>query len=93
LPLFGRFSAMSLSEHERRLEEGRRPLADCPPGLTHFVIHRATDSPELRAMAPDWRSRVADLALSASVARKEAAAASGVRVIGFRAIREALRAG
>lgn len=93
LPLFDSFHVMSLTEHEGRLEEGRRALANCPPGLTHFVIHPATDTPELRAMAPDWRSRVADLALFASEAWKETVAASGVKVIGYRAIREALRAG
>jgi hypothetical protein len=91
LPLFDSFYAMSLSAHEGRLEEGLQALAACPPGLTHFVIHPTTDTPEVRAMAPDWRSRVADLALFTSQAWAEAVATSGVKVIGYREIRDAMR--
>jgi predicted glycoside hydrolase/deacetylase ChbG (UPF0249 family) len=93
LPLFDSFYVMSLSAHAGRLEEGLQALAKCPPGLTHFALHPAADTPEIRAMAPDWRSRVADLALFASEAWKEVVAASGVKVIGYRALRDALRAG
>lgn len=93
LPLFDSFYAMSLSAHEGRLEEGIQALADCPPGLSHFVIHPASDTPEIRAMAPDWRSRVADLALFTSPAWTEAVAMSGVKVVGYREIRDAMRAG
>lgn len=93
MPLFDSFYVMSLSQHDGRLEEGIRALAACPPGLTHFIIHPASDTPELRAMAPDYRSRVADLALFTSPAWSQAVASSGVKVIGYRAIRDALRAG
>jgi predicted glycoside hydrolase/deacetylase ChbG (UPF0249 family) len=93
MPLFDSFYAMSLSEHEGRLEEGIQALAACPPGLTHFVIHPVTDTPEVRAMAPDYRSRVADLALFTSPAWSQAVADSGVKVVGYRAIRDAMRAG
>jgi predicted glycoside hydrolase/deacetylase ChbG (UPF0249 family) len=92
LPLFDSFYAMSLSEHTGRLEEGIQALAACPPGLTHFVIHPTTDTPEIAAMAPDYRSRVADLALFTSPAWSQAVANSGVKVIGYRALRDAMRA-
>jgi hypothetical protein len=84
---------MSLTEHDGRLEQGVQALAACPPGLTYFVIHPASDTPELRAMAPDWRCRVADLALFTSPAWAEAVAASGVKVIGYRELRDVMRAG
>jgi chitin disaccharide deacetylase len=93
LPLFDRLHVMSLTEHTGRLEAGVQALAACPPGLTHFVIHPAADSPELRAMAPDWRCRVADLALFTSQAWTDAVASSGVKVIGYREIRDVMRAG
>lgn len=93
LPLFDSFYAMSLSEHEGRLAEGIQALANCRAGLTHFVIHPTTDTPEVRAMAPDWRCRVGDLALFTSPAWAQAVADSGVKVIGYRAVREAMRAG
>jgi predicted glycoside hydrolase/deacetylase ChbG (UPF0249 family) len=92
LPLFDAFYVTSLTEHENRLADGLRGLEACPPGLTHFVIHPAADTPELRAMAPDWRCRVADLALFTSTAWAEAVAKSGVKVIGYRKIRDAMRA-
>lgn len=91
LPLFDHFYVMSLDSAEDRLEEAKQALAACPAGLTHFVIHPVTDTPELRAMAPDWPSRVADYELFTSHAWQQAVAASGVQVIGYRALREAMR--
>lgn len=93
MPLLDGFYVMSLTEHTGRLEEGVQALAQCPPGLTHFVIHPAADTPELRAMAPDYRSRVEDLALFTSPAWARAVASSGVKVIGYRELRDAMRAG
>lgn len=93
MPLFDHFYFMSLDAHEARLEEAKQALAACPPGLTYFIIHPVTDTPELRAMAPDWRSRVADEALFLSDAWRTAIAESGVSVSGYRALRDAMRAG
>jgi predicted glycoside hydrolase/deacetylase ChbG (UPF0249 family) len=92
LPLFDHVYCMSLGDHEGRLQEAVQALANCPPGLTHFIIHPSSDTPELRAIAPDWRSRVADRALFLDEAWRAAIAESGVRVVGYRALREALRA-
>ena len=93
LPLCDHFHMMSLTEHEARLQEGRRALAACPAGITHFAIHPVKDGPELRAMAPDWRSRVADYELFIMEAWRQAIAESGVQVIGYRSLRDAMRAG
>lgn len=92
LPLFDHAYCMSLDRHEERLSEATRALADCPPGLTHFIIHPVSDTPEIRAIAPDWRARVADRALFVDEAWRAAVKASGVQVIGYRALRDALRA-
>lgn len=92
LPLFDHVYCMSLDAHENRLAEATQALADCPAGLTHFIIHPATDTPELRAIAPDWRSRAADRALFLDEAWRTAIAASGVQVVGYRALRDVLRA-
>ena len=35
-------------------------LADLEPGLTELTLRPAIDTPELRAIATDWRARVAD---------------------------------
>jgi hypothetical protein len=29
-------------------------------GITHFIFHPSLDTPELRAIAPDWPARVAN---------------------------------
>ncbi len=92
LPFFDHIYCMALDAHEGRLTEAVQALAGCPPGLTHFIIHPATDTPELRAIAPDWRSRAADRALFLDEAWRTAIAESGVHVIGYRALRDMLRA-
>jgi predicted glycoside hydrolase/deacetylase ChbG (UPF0249 family) len=92
LPLFDHLYVMSLGPHTERLAEAAQALAACPPGLTYFLIHPVADTPELRAMAPDWRSRVADYELFIDEAWRQAIAASGMQVIGYRALREAMRA-
>ncbi len=91
-PLFDHVAELSLHTSDRRLDEARRKLADCPPGLTYYLLHPATDSPELRAMAPDWRSRVADWRLFQDDAWRQVVAESGVQVIGMRRLRDAWRA-
>ncbi len=45
-----------------------RPSPDCqtparasrPVGISHFILHPPVDTPELRAIAPDWQARVAN---------------------------------
>ena len=91
LPLFDHADVLSLDQHEHRLEEAVERLAQAPPGLTYFLFHPAIDTPELRAFAPDWRARVADYELFTSAALRDALVHVGVQVIGWRAIRDALR--
>jgi len=71
-----------------------RALFDLPAGVTELYVHPAIDTPELRAMTPDWAARVDDhhfvchdSGLRAMVAR------SGAALIGYRALRELQRAG
>lgn len=90
-PLFDHLHVMSLSESGGRMEAAVRALEELPPGLSYFVVHPAQDTPELRAMAPDWRCRVADLALFTHPAWQKAVDAAGVHVVGFREIRETMR--
>jgi hypothetical protein len=61
-----------------------------PPGLTHFVLHPAVDTPELRAITPDWPSRVADYQAFSSRELREYVRRSGVQVIGYGELRDLL---
>ena len=76
----------------------RRPfekaLQDLRPGVTEIFVHPGTDHAELRSLAPDWANRVddhhlltRDTQLGAMVER------SGVRLIGWRELRDLQRAG
>ncbi|MGO9557584.1 MAG: polysaccharide deacetylase family protein [Acidimicrobiales bacterium] len=68
-------------------------IADLRPGVSEAYFHPAADTPELRAMSPDWEGRVDDHRFLVDEAGLRAiAAASGVVLIGYRALRELMRA-
>jgi len=68
-------------------------LGDLPIGVTEITLHPAVDAPELRAATEDWAARVDDLALLVDDAEVSAAVvASGATPIGYRPLREAMRA-
>ena len=69
-----------------------RLLGEIQPGVTEVVLRPALDSPELRAIAPDWPARVDDhdLALDGASLRSLARRV-GVTTIGYRALRDLQR--
>jgi predicted glycoside hydrolase/deacetylase ChbG (UPF0249 family) len=91
LPLLDHLVALSLDRPGDRVGLAKRAFDELPPGLTHFIIHPAQDTPELRAIAPDWPSRVADYEAFTSKELRDAVRDSGVQVIGYRALRELMR--
>jgi predicted glycoside hydrolase/deacetylase ChbG (UPF0249 family) len=71
-----------------------RALGDLRPGVTEVYAHPAIDTPELRALAPDWPARVDDHDLLARDHDLPAMAERlGVKFIGWRALRRLQRAG
>jgi chitin disaccharide deacetylase len=91
LPVFDFFAVLSLNEYQNRLGEISALLDRLPAGLSNILFHPAADTPELRAIAPDWRCRVADHQLFTSEALRDALANAGVHVIGFRTLRDVMR--
>lgn len=91
--LFDSLYVPRLDHHEQRLAEAMQSLDSLGPGLHYFAFHPSHDTPELRAMAPDWRCRLADYELFSSDAWRQAIARSGVKVISFRPLRDLMRAG
>lgn len=70
-----------------------RALADLRPGVTEIYTHPAVDTPEIRALAPDWANRVDDhdlLVNDRSLA--ELIRRAGAELIGYRPLRELMRA-
>lgn len=64
------------------------------PGVTELYAHPAADTPELRALVPSWPSRVDDHHLLVHDAGLQTLIRrSGVKLVGFRELRDAMRAG
>ena len=72
----------------------KKALFDLPPGVTELHVHPAADTPELRALSPDWAARVDDLHLVRHDAQLRAMLErSGVATIGYRELRDLQHAG
>ena len=55
-----------------------------PGHISYLIFHPALDTPELRAICPDWRSRVADYEMLASGQIRDHLEQQGVKLIGCR---------
>jgi predicted glycoside hydrolase/deacetylase ChbG (UPF0249 family) len=88
LPLLDTLGGMHLDTDEDRLERTRQAFTDLQPGITHFIIHPSKDTPELRAITPDWRCRVADYQNFMNDELRQHIKKVGVHVIGYRALKE-----
>ncbi len=86
IPLLDGLTGMPLDDPSDRLEKVKATLGAVKPGLTHFIIHPAKDTPELRAITPSWPSRVADYETFTSEAVRDFIRAEGIQVIGYRAV-------
>ena len=84
----------------RRREEERpasrrvveKALFELRPGVTEVCLHPAVDTPELRALAPDWANRVDDHDLATSDRSiASLAARAGATLIGYRELRDLQR--
>jgi chitin disaccharide deacetylase len=93
LPLLDGLLSMPLNEpsESRQMETARKLLGKLPEGITHFILHPSIDTPELRAIAPDWESRVANYNVFMSDALKVLLEREDCRLIGYRALRDAMR--
>jgi predicted glycoside hydrolase/deacetylase ChbG (UPF0249 family) len=91
MPLMDSIVAMPLDEPKDQTETVRRLFGSLPEGLTHFILHASTDSPELRAITPDWESRVWNYRTMHSDEVKRIIEREGVVLIGYRALRDAMR--
>lgn len=68
-------------------------IASLAPGVTEMSLRPAVDSPELRAIAPDWAARVRHhRLLTAAEPVRQAIADCDVRLIGYRPLRDLMRA-
>jgi hypothetical protein len=84
-------------DHDWRAGSRRRvfeTLRSLPPGVTEIHVQPVVDAAEVRAFAADAAGWIDDyrLVVDDAAAIKEAVAAAGGRLIGYRALRDAMRA-
>jgi predicted glycoside hydrolase/deacetylase ChbG (UPF0249 family) len=84
VPLIDHATRLRLDQPEDRVAQARHIFESLPPGLTHLVLHPAVDTPELRAIAPDWPSRVADYQAFTSPELRQYVRRSALQIIGYR---------
>ena len=88
LPMLDNIFGMPLDNPENTLERTRQALSDLQPGVTHFIIHPSKDTPELRAITPDWRCRVANYQDFSREELRKHIQNIGLHVIGYRALQD-----
>ena len=73
------------------MEIAKDLLGNLPEGMTHFILHPSVDTAELRAIATDWESRVENYNTFMSNELKKFLESEEIKLIGYRALRDALR--
>jgi predicted glycoside hydrolase/deacetylase ChbG (UPF0249 family) len=95
IPMLDGLLSMPLNEPSQpvQTEMAKDLLGDLPVGITHFVLHPSIDTAELRSIAPDWESRVANYNVFMSDELKKFLEREAIKPIGYRALRNAMRSG
>jgi chitin disaccharide deacetylase len=91
IPMLDGLFSMPLEHDNDHIGVAKKLLSDVPAGITHFLFHPSIDTPELRAICPDWKARVANYHAFMSDELKAFIQDSGIKLIGYRAIRDAIR--
>lgn len=91
VPLVDAFLHMPLGDAADRMNTAKRLFGQVPAGITHLILHPSIDTAEVRAIAADWPARVADYNTFMSDELKMFIEKEDVKLIGYRAIRNAMR--
>ncbi len=90
-PMIDAVDYLSLEDPADQIEIAKQKLLNLPVGITHFLMHPAIDTTELRAITPDWECRVANYNAFMSQEIKDFIKNEGIQVIGYRPIRDLMR--
>jgi hypothetical protein len=91
MPMIDALSGLELDRacsRGERIEYAKQAIDELKPGITHFIIHPSADTPELKAITPDWACRAADYQAFSSEEVKKHLAESGVQTIGYRTLQD-----
>lgn len=93
-PLFDFGGDLPLDDPDDQMGCARRILDHLPRGgLSVIVMHPAKDTPELRAIAPDWPSRVANYETFMKGELRQFVHDAGIHIVNFRALRAQIHDG
>lgn len=85
LPMLDAIASLELdADPSTRLEQAKAVFSQLPSGITHFIIHPSTESPELKAITRDWACRVADYQTFLRTEINDFLKEIGLHVIGYR---------
>jgi hypothetical protein len=91
VPMLDGLFSMPLEHNADHIGVAKKILREVPTGITHFILHPSVDTPELRAICPDWPARVANYNAFMSDELKHFIQDSGIQLIGYRQIRNVMR--
>jgi predicted glycoside hydrolase/deacetylase ChbG (UPF0249 family) len=91
VPMLDGIFSMPLEHADDHIGQAKKLLSELPEGISHFIFHPSIDTPELRAICPDWRARVANYNAFMSEELKNFITSSDIKLIGYRQIRNAMR--
>jgi predicted glycoside hydrolase/deacetylase ChbG (UPF0249 family) len=93
IPMVDGLLFMPLDQPTGQMETAKDLLGNLPEGITHFILHPSIDTAELRSIAPDWESRVANYNVFMSDELKMFLEREDFKLIGYRQVRDAMRMG
>jgi hypothetical protein len=91
MPLHDGVYGIPLEQPNQRLAQVKRVIDELPAGLSRIYIHPAIDTPETRAISPDWPARVQDYLVFLNEELRDVIRDSGIQLIGYRILRDELR--
>jgi chitin disaccharide deacetylase len=91
VPMLDGIFSMPLEHADDHIGIAKKIFSELPVGISHFILHPSIDTPELRAICPDWQARVANYNAFMSEELKNFIASSDIKLIGYRQIRNAMR--
>jgi predicted glycoside hydrolase/deacetylase ChbG (UPF0249 family) len=91
IPMLDGLFSMPLEHANDHIGVAKKLLSELPSGITHFIFHPSVDTPELRAVCPDWPARVANYNAFMSDELKKFIESENIKPIGYRQLRNAMR--
>jgi len=85
-PVCDHMRFLDLGTPQQGMSDVKQLFAELPAGLTYFIGHPVIDTPEIRAIAPDWQARVRDFAVLTDPDLAQFVSAQGIHLIGWRDI-------